>query len=172
MKTGDPAAVASAVRAAVHRVDPGAAIARMQPMDATIAASVGQPRFYLILLGAFAVVAALLTMAGLYGVMSYTVAQRTRELGIRSALGSPAARIVGLVTRQGALLLGAGLAVGFVGGMATTRLLRGLLYGVSAGDPVSWIAAAAAIALAGVMASIVPAIRAARVDPLIAMRIE
>lgn len=172
VKTGDPAAVESAVRAAVHRVDPGAAIARMQPMDATIAASIGQPRFYLILLGAFAVVAVLLTMAGLYGVMSYTVAQRTREIGIRSALGSPATRIVGLVTRQGALLLGAGLAVGLVGGTATTRLLRGLLYGVSAGDPVAWIAAATAIAVAGVVASIVPAIRAARVDPLIAMRIE
>lgn len=172
VKSGDPAAVESAVRAAVHRVDPGSAIARMRPMEATIAASVGEPRFYLMLLGAFAVVAVLLTVAGLYGVMSYTVAQRTREIGIRSALGSPAARIVGLVTRQGALLLGVGLAAGLVGGMATTRLLRGLLYGVSAGDPVAWMGAAAAITLAGVAASIVPAVRASRVDPLIAMRIE
>ncbi len=172
VKSGEPTAVAAAVRAAVHRIDPGAAIGRVAPMQQIIAQSVGQPRFYLILLGAFAVVALLLTMAGLYGVMSYTVAQRTREIGIRSALGSPAARIVGLVTRQGALLLAGGLGVGLVGGVATTRLLRGLLYGVSAGDPASWIAAATAIAVAGVVASLVPAMRASRVDPLIAMRIE
>ena len=172
VKSGDPAAVESAVRAAVHHVDPGAAIARMQPMEATIAASVGQPRFYLILLGTFAVVALLLTMAGLYGVMSYTVAQRTREIGIRSALGSPAVRIVGLVTRQGGTLIGAGLACGLVGGAAATGLLRGLLYGTSRGDPLAWGAACAAIVGAGVLASVVPALRASRVDPLIAMRVE
>ncbi|MGH7667974.1 MAG: ABC transporter permease [Gemmatimonadaceae bacterium] len=172
VKSGNPTAVAAAVRLAVHRVDPGAAIGRLEPMDQIIAKSVGQPRFYLILLGAFAVVAVLLTVAGLYGVMSYTVAQRTREIGIRSALGSPAGRIVGLVTRQGAVLVGAGLALGLLGGVATTRLLRGLLYGVSAGDPTAWLGAAAAIAVAGVAACLVPAVRAARVDPLIAMQVE
>lgn len=170
--SGDPAAIEGAVRAAIHKVDPGAAIARMAPMSDIVSASVGQPRFYFVLLSVFAAVAVLLALAGLYGVMSYVVAQRTREIGIRSALGSPSTRIVGLVTRQGLTLVAGGLLVGVIGGTAASGLLQGLLYGTSRADPLSWFIACAVIAVAGCVASLVPAIRASRVDPLIAMRIE
>ncbi len=172
VKSGDPAAVESAVRAAVHGVDSGAAITRMMPMQDVIARSVGQPRFYLTLLEVFAAVALLLSVTGLYGVMSYSVAQRTREIGIRSALGSPTGRIVGLVARQGAWLVLLGVLAGALGGAAATGLLRGLLYGVSRDDPRAWGLAVACMVASGAVAALVPALRAARVDPQIAMREE
>ena len=172
VKSGDQAAVESAVRAAVHGVDSGAAITRMMPMQDVIARSVGQPRLYLTLLEVFAAVALLLSVTGLYGVMSYSVAQRTREIGIRSALGSPTGRIVGLVARQGAWLVLLGVLAGALGGAAATGLLRGLLYGVSRDDPRAWGLAVACMVASGAVAALVPALRAARVDPQIAMREE
>ncbi len=171
-RSGEPAALEAAVRTAIHAVDPGAAISRMMPMNDVIAESLGQPRFYLALLGVFAVVAIVLAVAGLYGVMSYTVIERTREIGIRSALGSPAPRIVALVARQGAAVVGLGVLIGILGGAATTRWLTGMLYGVSAGDPRAWAFAIFALVGAGLTAAVLPARRAIRVDPLIAMRAE
>ncbi len=170
VKAADPAAIESAVRAAVHRVDPAAAITRMMPMTDVIARSVGQPRFYLTLLAVFAAVALLLCVTGLYGVMSYSVAQQARDLGIRHALGSPAGRIVALVMREAALLLCAGTVVGAAGGAAAAKLLRGLLYGTSPADPAAWALAALGMGVAGFVASLIPARRATRVDPLVAMR--
>ncbi|MGD8278721.1 MAG: FtsX-like permease family protein, partial [Gemmatimonadota bacterium] len=170
--SGDPVRVARGVAAAIHSVDPGAAVSRVRPMTDVIAASVGRPRFYLVLLGIFAGVALLLAIAGLYGVMSYVVEQRTREIGIRSALGSTRGRTLALVLRQGLLLVTGGIAIGLVGATLLTRLLRGLLYGVSPLDAVTWTVVTMALVLVAAIAVLVPAGRAATVDPLVAIRVE
>ncbi len=167
---GDPERVTGAVTRAIQHVDPLAAISQVRPMNAVISASVGQPRFYLILLATFAIVAIVLAVAGLYGVMSYAVAQRTRELGIRNALGSSAPQTVGLVARQGLTLVGIGLVFGLAGAAVVTRLLTGLLYGVSALDPRTWVGASILLLLAGFIATLIPSYRATRVNPMIAMR--
>jgi predicted permease len=169
---GDPMAALPAVRAAIRGVDPTAAIGTVRRMDDVIARSLGRPRFYFSLLGTFAGVALVLSLAGLYGVLSYAVAQRTREIGIRSALGSSRAAIMRLVAGEGLQLVGWGLVLGLVGGFALTRLMVFMLYGVSPLDPWTWLVAALLMVLAAVAAAVVPARRAARVDPLIAMRAE
>lgn len=172
MARGDPGAQARPVLAAIQGVDRTAAVTRVQSMNEVIAESVGRPRFYLLLLSVFALVAIVLSVAGLYGVMSYSVAQRTRELGIRAALGSSTTQTLRLVARQGALLVGVGVLAGLVGGAALTRLLQGLLYGVSPLDPVTWLLASGALLLAGVVAALVPAGRASRVSPMVAIQAE
>jgi ABC-type antimicrobial peptide transport system permease subunit len=141
-------------------------------MTDVIAASVGRPRFYLTLLAIFAGVALLLSIAGLYGVMSYVVAQRTREIGIRSALGSTPRRTLGLVMRQGMLLVALGVMIGLFGGFALTRLLGSLLYGVSPLDALTWLAVTVTLAAAGAVAILLPARRASVVQPMIAMRVD
>jgi predicted permease len=168
----DPVSLAGPVRAAIRGVDPEAAITRVLPMQELIADSVGQPKFYLTLLGVFAVVAVLLAVAGVYGVLSYVVAQRSREFGIRSALGSTPQRLVTLVAGQGMQLVGIGLALGLVGSFGATRLLGSLLYGVSALDVPTWGLAVVTLALVGLLATLVPAIRSSRVEPVTVMRDE
>jgi hypothetical protein len=165
-----PAAVAAAVRAAIHSVDPTAAVADIEPESEVMARSVGAPRFYLSLLAIFAGVALALAVAGLYGVMSYAVAQRTREIGIRSALGSTSARTLRMVAEQGMRMVGVGLVLGALGGALVTRALESLLYGVSRADPITWVGATVALAMAGLVASLVPASRATLVDPVTAIR--
>jgi ABC-type antimicrobial peptide transport system permease subunit len=142
------------------------------PMSQVISMSLGNPRFYFSLLGTFAAVAMVLALAGLYGVLSYVVAQRTRELGIRSALGSPKSSLVTLVARDGLLLVAGGLVLGLIGGAAVTRLMTFMLYGVSPLDATTWTLAVALMAVAGLFATLIPARRATRVDPLIAIRAE
>jgi putative ABC transport system permease protein len=168
----DPNAVVAAVRAAVRRVDPTAAIAAVATMNDVIATSLGRPRFYLSLLGTFAAVAIVLAIAGLYGVLSYVVAQRTRELGIRAALGSPTRSLMRLVTQDGLALVGGGIVLGLLGGSAVTRLMEFMLYGVSPLDASTWAAASLLMVGAGFLATLVPARRATRIDPLIAIRAE
>jgi putative ABC transport system permease protein len=172
VRSGNPANAAAAVQRAIRSVDPGAAVASVMPMADVVAKSLGRPRFYLTLLGAFAAVAVVLAVAGIYGVMSYAVAQRTRELGIRMALGSTATQTVRFVARQGMWLVAVGIAAGFVGAAFATRLLVSLLYGVSAFDPTTWAFAALLLAAAGLVATLVPSLRATRVDPAITMRVE
>ena len=169
---GDPAAIEHSVRAAILSVDPGAAISRMKPMTDVMAESIGAPRFYLTLLGTFALVAVVLAVAALYGVMSYAVAQRTRELGIRAALGSPRSRILRMVTERGMQLVGIGVVGGAIGAAVATRVLASLLYGVSPADAPTWIVATLALVAAGAMASVIPAVRAMKADPVIAIRTE
>jgi predicted permease len=169
---GDPVALEKSVRAAIHGIDPSAAVSDMAPMTEVMASSVGTPRFYLSLIGTFALVAVILAVAGLYGVMSYAVAQRTRELGIRTALGSSTAATLRMVTRQGMSLVGIGIVAGAFGGALATRALASLLYGVSRTDPPTWLLATAALGIAGLVASIIPAIRATHVDPVIAIQVE
>jgi len=167
---GDPTSVVAGVRAALHGVDPSAAISSVHSMPEVIATSLGRPRFYFSLLGSFAAIAILLALAGLYGVLSYAVAQRTREIGIRAALGSPRSAILRLITRHGMRLVAGGIVLGLLAGAGLTRLMVFMLYGVSPLDAMTWIAAAVLMLAAGVAASVVPARRAARVDPLVAIQ--
>ena len=167
---GAPAALANAVTAAVLSVDPAAAVSAVMPMRHVMEGSVARPRFYLVLLGVFAGVALILALAGLYGVMSYAVAQRTREIGIRSALGSTPSQVVNLVMRQGMGLVATGTIVGLLGAFALTRLLGSLLYGVSPLDILTWLIVTALLTCAAAAATFLPARRASSVEPLVAIR--
>jgi predicted permease len=170
VKSSDPAAIAPSVRSVIRAIDPTAAIAAVLPMPAVISRSLGQPRFYLSLLGAFAAVALILAIAGLYGVLSYAVAQRTRELGIRAALGSSAPALLKLMTWEGLRLVGIGLVFGSLGGVLLTRYITFALYGVSPLDATTWAASLVIMLLAGLLATLIPARRATRVSPLIAIQ--
>jgi len=166
----DPTAVVGAIQAAVHRIDPNAAVAHVQSMRDVISDDLGRPRFYLGLLGVFAGVALVLALAGLYGVLSYVVAQHTKELGIRAALGGSAGTLVALVARDGLRMICCGVVLGLAGGWAATRLLTFLLDGVSPFDAPTWIIASLLMLATGVAATLVPALRVARCDPVTAMR--
>ncbi|HEY4130382.1 MAG TPA: ABC transporter permease [Gemmatimonadaceae bacterium] len=171
-KSDDPASVVNAVRRAIHAIDPTAAVSNVQTMPEVIAKSLGRPRFYFSLLGTFAAVAMVLAIAGLYGTLSYTVAQRTREIGIRSALGSSQRGLIRLITWEGAKLVALGLLFGFIGGAAVTRLMTFMLYGVNPLDVTTWASAALLLGAAAIVATFIPAYRASHVDPLIAIRAE
>ena len=170
--TGDPETVTTAVRNAVLAIDRTAAVANVASMPDVIGRSLASPRFYMILLGSFAAVALLLALAGLYGMLSYAVAQRTRELGIRIALGASEKRVVRLVVGEGTRLVLSGVGIGLVAGFALTRLMTSLLYGVSPLDLGAWSVAISAMLASGVLATMLPANRAARADPVVAMRAE
>jgi putative ABC transport system permease protein len=170
VKGNDPAAVAKAIEAVVHRIDPDAAVADVETMRQVIANDLGRPRFYLGLLGTFAAVALVLALAGLYGVLGYVVAQRTKELGIRAALGSSTRSLMALVTRDGLRMIGGGMVLGAAGGWAATRVIAFMLYGVSPLDVPTWIGALVTMLAAGAAVTLIPAVRAARSDPIIAMR--
>jgi ABC-type antimicrobial peptide transport system permease subunit len=141
-------------------------------MDEVIAASLGRPRFYFTLLGTFAGIAVVLAVAGLYGVLSYSIEQRTREIGIRTALGSPRGMLVGLFAMEGLKLVVVGVVLGLAGGAVVTRLMTFMLYGTSPLDPLAWTGAAALMGLAAIAAAVIPALRAARVDPVVAIQVE
>ena len=168
----DPASLAGRVSAAVRGVDPEGAVTAVRPMTEVMSESLGRPRFYLALLGTFGAVALALAVAGIYGVLSYAVAQRTREFGIRAALGSTTVDILGLVTRQAMRLLAIGIGIGLAASLAATKLLVSLLYGVSPLDASAWLAATVTLALAGFVAALLPAWRATRADPVVALRAE
>ena len=169
---GDPSRVTPGIREAVRGVDPTAAVSNVATMESVIAKSLGSPRFYFTLLGSFAAIAMVLALAGLYGVLSYAVAQRTREIGIRTALGSSRGGIVRLVTREALLLVSAGIVLGLAGGAVITRLMESMLYGISPLDATTWLLAALLMTTAAMAAALVPARRASKVDPLIAIQSE
>jgi ABC-type antimicrobial peptide transport system permease subunit len=132
--------------------------------------SVARPRLYAVVLGGFAGFAVVVAVVGLFGVLSYTVAQRSRELAVRSALGAQRRDIVGLVLRQGLAMTAAGIALGTLAALATARSLAALLYGVTPYDRLTYIAVPLLVALVSVLACLTPALRAARVDPMRALR--
>jgi putative ABC transport system permease protein len=167
---GEPAALAAAVRAAVHRVDSGLPLARLRPMAEVVRERMFQPRIYGLLFGIFAAAALLLASIGLYGVVAFSVAQRTREIGVRMALGARAADVQRMVVRQGARLVGLGLLIGGPAALALARLLRGMLYHVRAGDPITFAATVAVLGGTALLASWLPARRAARLDPMVVLR--
>jgi putative ABC transport system permease protein len=141
-------------------------------MDAAVSNNVAAPRFRTLMLGIFAAVAVCLAMAGVYGVMAYLVSQRSNEIGLRMALGASPADVSRLVLRQGMLLTGAGLVLGLAGASAATRLLTSVLFEVKPGDPLTYAAVAALLAAVALAATYIPAHRASKVDPLVALRQE
>ena len=169
---GDPARALESARAAVLSLDRDLPVYDAFTLESMIDRALGQPRFYVLLLTIFAALAVVLAVVGIYGVIAYTVQQRTREIGIRIALGASRGRVVGMVVQRGLLLALAGIALGSAGAYAMTRVLQSLLYGVGARDPVTFVAVAALLGAVAVLASWLPARRAARVDPLAAMRAE
>jgi predicted permease len=168
----EPSALGDMMTAAVHKIDPELPVSRIRTMDEYQSASVAQPRFTALLIGAFAVLAMALALVGVYGVMAYAVSQRTREIGVRIALGAARQDVVWMVVRHGMMLAGAGIVIGLVGAIAGTRLIERLLFGISATDPLSFLGAAVALGVASVIATCVPAMRAARVTPIQALRSE
>ncbi|MGH9854526.1 MAG: ABC transporter permease, partial [Blastocatellia bacterium] len=168
----DPASLTSTLRGAVTAMDRNLAVSNIDTMEEITAQSIGQERFTLLLLGMFAALALLLSMAGIYGVMSYAVAQRTREIGVRMALGAEAGNVLRLVIGQGMLLALIGVGIGLAGSLALSRLMKTMLFGVSATDPLTFIGVGALLALVALVACYVPARRAAKVDPMIALRYE
>ena len=168
----EPSQLTAAIRDRVHAVDPTMPIYNIQTMEQAVAESVAQPRFYTLLLTGFAGLALLLAALGIYGVVSYSVSQRTRELGIRIALGATQDRVVRLVIGQGMTLTLAGVVVGLVGAYWLVHLLATLLYGVAATDAATFCGVFVVLLGVAWLASYLPARRASRVDPVIAMRAE
>jgi len=167
---GEPLQLAGAARAALAEIDPAQPIFNVRTMDDLVARSLAQREFALVLMLIFAGVALLLATVGIYGVMSYTVAQRTQEIGIRVALGASPAGVLRMVVLDGMRLVAVGLAIGLCGAFAVMRLLSSMLYGVSATDLPTFAAIAAVLAGTALVATIIPARRATRVDPMLALR--
>jgi putative ABC transport system permease protein len=160
------------VRGEVQRLDPNLPIYDVQTMEQRVGAATARTRVTGLLLTVFAATALLLALIGIYGVVAYAVAQRTRELGLRIALGAARTHVAALVLRHGGVLVGLGLALGLLGAWSTTRVLRSLLFEVQPTDPVVFVALALVTMAVAFVASAIPALRATRVDPLVALKSE
>jgi putative ABC transport system permease protein len=169
---GDPLSIVGAVRKEVQAIDPDQPIAAVKPMTEWVESSVAVPRYRTTLLALFAALAMVLAATGIYGVMSYSVAQRTHEIGVRMALGARRADVLKLVVRQGMLLTIAGVIVGLGGAFALTRVMSSLLFGVGTKDPITFAIVAVLLIAVAFIACFVPARRATKVDPLVALRYE
>jgi putative ABC transport system permease protein len=169
---GDPAAMAAPVKETILAIDKDQPVSAVRTMEQVLADSLAQRRFTMLLLGLFAGLALVLASVGIYGVMSYTVAQRTHEIGVRVALGARPADVLKMVVRQGMGLTGLGVAIGLAVAFGLTRLMTNLLFGVSATDPLTFIAIPLILAGVALVACFVPARRATRVDPMVALRYE
>ena len=170
--SGDPGAVAEAVRAAVRTVDPDASVGTPRTLSSQADREMVRPRFQAVILLAFALAALILSAVGVYAVVSYAVARRTREVGIRVALGAGGRDVVGLMARSSMVVAGFGVMLGVGGALFVGRLIQGLMPGVSPTDPVSLAGGAGVLMLVAALAVLVPARRATRVDPLEAIRVE
>jgi putative ABC transport system permease protein len=169
---GTTETVVSAMRAAIREVDPAVPLFNTQSVPEMVAASIAQPRLNTTMLTLFAVIAVVLAVLGIYGVVSYSVTQRSQEMGVRMALGAQRADVVRMVLREGLLLAGGGAVIGLLGAYAATTLIRGWLYGIERNDPTTMAGAAVVLIVVALLASYLPATRAARVDPVTAMRAE
>ena len=170
--TGDPMHLSLAVQQQVREIDKDLPVSQIRTMEQWMADSTSQARFNTLLLATFAGVALLLAVVGIYGVMAYSVTQRTREFGIRMALGAQIADVLRLVTREGFSLALVGVALGLVLSLAMTQLLRSLLFQVSALDPWVFGGVAAMLSIVALAACLIPARRATHVDPIVALRYE
>jgi putative ABC transport system permease protein len=168
----DPKAIVPAAAAALHDIDPHIAAADVRTMSEVVDVSVAERRLTMLLLAVFASIALLLAAVGIYGVISYTVTQRTQEIGIRMALGAQRGQVLSMVVRQALVLAGAGILIGAAGAMLLTGLMRNLLFGVQPSDPLTFAAVAGMLGIVAAAAASVPGLRATRVDPVIALRTE
>ena len=168
----EPASVVTALRSQVQILDPDQPIFRISTMNGWISDSVAQPRFYMLLLALFAGIAGLLAAVGIYGVMAYSVSQRTHEIGIRMAMGAQQNDVLKLVLLQGGILTGIGVVVGLGGAYALTRYMKSLLYEITPTDPATFAGIALLLAAASMLACFIPARRATKVDPMVALRYE
>src|SRR5581483_2807835 len=169
---GDPASMMPAIEQAIWSVDKNQSFGYVKTMEQMESESVAQPRFYALLLGLFAVIALILAVIGIYGVMSYSVAQRTHEIGIRMALGAQGKDVLAMIVRQGMTLAATGIAIGLVVSFGMSRVMAGLLYKVSPTDMVTFIGISFLLALTAFLACFVPARRATKVDQLSSLRYE
>jgi predicted permease len=167
---GDPRGAASALRDRIRHIDPNQPVAEVRVMQDFMSADLARPRITTLVLVAFAASALLLAGLGLYGVISFGVAQRTHEIGVRVALGAQSADVLRLIMRRGVAVLGVGLAIGLAAGLAAGRIVSGLLYGVTSRDPITLVASAVFLIFVGVCATYVPARRATTIDPISALR--
>ena len=168
----DPLSIVGAVRQQVKALDPDQPVSNVKRMSDWVDSSVSSQRYSTTLLAAFAALAMILAATGIYGVMSYTVAQRTHEIGVRMALGARRRDVLKLVVRHGMLLTLVGVIIGLAGALGLTRVMSSLLFGVTAKDPLTFVAVAALLSGVAFMACFVPALRATKVDPLVALRYE
>jgi len=169
---GDPLAMAGMVRSAVHDIDHDLPVGEVSTMENYLLVSISDRRFPMFVLSLFAALAVALAAVGIYGVLSYSVGQRTQEIGVRMALGARLADILSLVMGQGAVLVGIGAVVGLAGALALSRVVRGLLFGVTASDPLTYVGVALLLFAVALVAMLLPARRAAAVDPVVALRQE
>ena len=169
---GDPVQLTGALRSAVAELDPDLPVTEIQTMEEALGAWAAERRLTMLLVGGFALLALALGAVGVYGVMVHLVVQRTREIGIRIALGALPREILGLVLSQGAWLAGLGIAAGLAGALVATRVLASLLFGVGPTDPATFVGTATALAIVAALASLLPALRAVRTDPVEALRSE
>jgi putative ABC transport system permease protein len=170
--SGEPVALAPALRAAMHEIGPNVPVSPIRPMTDVVSSSLEQNRFRTLVFGAFAAVAILLAALGLYGVLAQLVGRRTHELGVRVVLGAGRSDILNRVLGHGMRLTLAGLALGLAGAAATTRFLKGMLFGVESLDPAMFVAATAFLAVTALVAALLPAWRATQVDPVECLRSE
>jgi putative ABC transport system permease protein len=168
----DPLRLATAMRAALREVDRDLPVQRLATMQDLILADAAEPRFQTRLLGAFSLLALILAAVGIYGVLAYSVTQRTHEIGIRMALGAETGDVLHMVLRRTLMLAGAGITLGAAGALAVTRVLAKFLFDVKPTDPVTFVAVAVLLACVALAAGLIPARRATRVDPMVALRYE
>jgi len=168
----DPASLATSVQQIVSAMDKDIPVTEVRTMRELISSELSQPRFATILLSTFAGLASVLTVVGLYGVMTYSVTRRTREIGVRMALGAERSAVLTMVLRDAAILLGAGIVLGVASALISASVLQDMLYGTGSRNPVVLALVCTAVALAGVVAAFIPARRAAKVDPMVALRYE
>jgi putative ABC transport system permease protein len=171
-RTDKPLSLAATIRSAIKQVDQEQYVPAIEPMDQLVAESVGRQRFNMMLLGIFAALALVLAAVGIYGVMSYSVTQRTHEIGIRLALGAQTSDVLRMVVRQGMTLAFIGVVIGLAAAFAMTRIMSSLLFGVSPTDALTFTAVAVLLTGIALLACLIPARRATRVDPMVALRYE
>jgi len=170
--SGNPTGIAGAVRSAVAEIDPSKPVGNLQTVEQNLRDQVSGQRVYMLLLTVFGAIAAVLAAVGIYGVMAYAVTQRTREIGIRMALGATSSSVMTLVVKQALILVFSGLILGIAGALGLTRFLANELYGVTATDPATFVEVSLGLVLIAVLASLIPTRRAVSVDPTVALRHE
>jgi putative ABC transport system permease protein len=169
---GVPEQLMPMIREKVHELDADLALANVRTMDQWLSNTAAQPRLNTQLLGAFASVALLIASIGIYGVLAYSVSQRTREIGVRMALGATPRGVLGLIVSEGMKVVSVGIGTGLIAGLALGRTVSSLVFGVPVRDPATFTAVAVSLASVALAACAIPALRASRVDPLVALRYE